>query len=87
MVHTETARLQNKNKTTEREKQETMEKLRDCEVKNEMLAKKIEEAEETLAELQSKNKQLENGAKEMTAECDALKQTLEQITINSDKCT
>ena len=33
-----------------------------------MMAKKIEESDETIGELQCKNKQLENGAKEMKAE-------------------
>ena len=87
MAHAETAKLQRINEAIERENQESMEKLKDFEFKNEALAKKIEVVEETLAELQCKNRDSENYAKEIKAECDALKskQAQEQIKANSEE--
>ena len=86
-AQTETAQLKSKNEAIEKEKLECIEKFKECELKNEGLVKKIEVAEETTAEFKCKNRDLENYAKELKAEFEALKskQAMEQINANSEE--
>ena len=62
-----------KNESIQMEKEEMMEKVKECKSTNCMLAKKIEEVEETVDGLKHENKELEKSVKETKAENEALK--------------
>ena len=59
IAHKETVQLQMKNETFQMEKEEIVKKMKECESKNNLLAKKIIEVEEIVTELRCKKEELE----------------------------